>query len=149
MQESAGKPYVSETRVRFRHCDPAGIVFYPRYFEMINDFVEEWFDKALGHSFHRLLTDMRLGIPTASIQCDFTAPSRWNDTLRQELALRRIGGSSINFDVRFVGQDDERQRLSANATLVFVDVRSVRPAPMPQALRQRMAAYLMPAAPAA
>jgi len=149
MQEPAGKPYVSETRVRFRHCDPAGIVFYPRYFEMINDFVEEWFDQALDHSFHRLLTDMGLGIPTASIQCDFTAPSRWNDTLRQELTLRRIGGSSINFDVRFVGQDDERQRLTANATLVFVDVRSVRPAPMPQALRERMAAYLVPAVPAA
>ena len=25
-----------EQRVRFGHCDPAGIVFYPRYFEMIN-----------------------------------------------------------------------------------------------------------------
>ncbi|CPO21707.1 4-hydroxybenzoyl CoA thioesterase [Bordetella pertussis] len=36
------EPFVSEVEVRFRHCDPAGIVFYPRYFEMINDFVEEW-----------------------------------------------------------------------------------------------------------
>lgn len=141
--------YASETQVRFRHCDPAGIVFYPRYFEMINDFVEEWFDKALGHSFHRLLTDMHLGIPTASIQCDFTAPSRWHDVLRQELTLRRIGGSSINFDVRFVGKADGSQRLAANATLVFVDVESVRPAPMPPALRERMAACLVPAASAA
>ena len=37
-------PFVSQVEVRFRHFDPAGIVFYPRYFEMINDFVEEWFD---------------------------------------------------------------------------------------------------------
>ena len=138
-----------EVQIQWGDCDPANIVYYPRYFEMINDFVEEWFDKALGHSFHRLLTDMRLGIPTASIQCDFTAPSRWHDVLRQELTLRRIGGSSINFDVRFAGKDDQRQRLAANATLVFVDVQSVRPAPMPQALRERLAAYLVPAAPAA
>ena len=26
--------------IGFRHCDPAGIVFYPRYFEMMNDAVE-------------------------------------------------------------------------------------------------------------
>ncbi|HEY0294924.1 MAG TPA: thioesterase family protein [Bordetella sp.] len=147
--ETAGAPsYGSEMQVRFRHCDPAGIVFYPRYFEMINDFVEEWFDKALGHSYHTLHVDMRLGTPTASIQCDFTAPSRWHDVLRQELAVRRVGGSSISLDVRFVGQDDGRQRLAASLTIVFVDLKTLRPAPPPDALRSRLAAYLAPAAPA-
>ena len=29
-----------EVLVRFGHCDAAGWVFYPRYFEMISDFVE-------------------------------------------------------------------------------------------------------------
>src|SRR5260370_493059 len=37
--------FVSQVQVLFRHCDPAGIVFYPRYFEMVNDLVEEWFDR--------------------------------------------------------------------------------------------------------
>jgi 4-hydroxybenzoyl-CoA thioesterase len=32
-------------KVLFKHCDPAGIVFYPRYFEMINDCVEAFFDE--------------------------------------------------------------------------------------------------------
>ena len=34
--------------VLFRHCDPAGIVFYPRYFEMLNDCVEAFLDTELG-----------------------------------------------------------------------------------------------------
>ena len=34
-------------KVLFRHCDPAGIVFYPRYFEMMNDTVEAFFGTAL------------------------------------------------------------------------------------------------------
>ena len=34
--------------VGFRHCDPAGIVFYPRYAEMVNDTVEHWFKHGLG-----------------------------------------------------------------------------------------------------
>ena len=35
-----GKIFERNKRVRFAHCDPAGIVFYPRYFEMLNELVE-------------------------------------------------------------------------------------------------------------
>ena len=35
-------------RVRFGHCDPAGIVFYPRYFEMLNALVEDWISEGLA-----------------------------------------------------------------------------------------------------
>ena len=36
-----------EVLVQFAHCDPAGIVFYARYFEIINEVVEDWFEDAL------------------------------------------------------------------------------------------------------
>src|SRR5690242_12783792 len=39
-----------EVLVRFGHCDAAGWVFYPRYFEMISDFVEDWFEDGLEAS---------------------------------------------------------------------------------------------------
>ena len=29
--------------VRFEHCDAAGIMFYPRFFALVNEMVEEWF----------------------------------------------------------------------------------------------------------
>lgn len=32
-------------KVLFKHCDPAGIVFYPRYFEIINDCIEAFFEQ--------------------------------------------------------------------------------------------------------
>ena len=35
-------------KVLFKHCDPAGIVFYPRYFEMINDCVEAFSTRPLA-----------------------------------------------------------------------------------------------------
>ena len=38
-----------EILVRFGHCDAAGWVFYPRYFEMISDFVEDWFRALDSH----------------------------------------------------------------------------------------------------
>src|SRR5260370_23548727 len=85
--------FVSQVQVLFRHCDPAGIVFYPRYFEMVNDLVEEWFDRGMGLPFHTLHVQRQVGTPTVSVQCDFTAPSRWHDTLRQVLEVRPSGGA--------------------------------------------------------
>jgi 4-hydroxybenzoyl-CoA thioesterase len=142
-------PFVSEMRVRFQHCDPAGIVFYPRYFEMINDFIDTWFEQALGHSFHVLHEDMGLGTPTANIQIDFTSPSRWDERLRQVLAVRRVGGASFTVDVRFEGADGG-QKLAATVTIVTVSLATMRPTPLPEAVRARMAAYLVqsPAPPA-
>ena len=40
--------------IRFTHCDPAGIVFYPRYFELINGVVEDCCAQGLGMSFHEM-----------------------------------------------------------------------------------------------
>lgn len=136
------KPFVSEVEIRFRHCDPAGIVFYPRYFEMINDFVEEWFDKAMGLPFHTLHVLRRIGTPLASVQCDFSAPSRWHEVLRQELIVRRIGGASLGVEVTFFGPDGG-VRLKASLTIVTVDLDRMRSTPIPDDLRQRMQAFFI------
>ena len=34
--------------VRFEHCDAAGIIFYPRFFALVNETVEDWFCRASG-----------------------------------------------------------------------------------------------------
>ena len=39
--------------IRFQHCDPAGIVFYPRFFEFTNQVVEDWFEEELGLPSHQ------------------------------------------------------------------------------------------------
>ncbi|MGY6268437.1 acyl-CoA thioesterase [Achromobacter denitrificans] len=138
-------PFISQVEVRFRHCDPAGIVFYPRYFEMINDFVEEWFDKGMGLPFHALHVERHVGTPTASVQCDFSAPSRWHERLRQVLEVQRIGGASFRALVKFEGPDGQL-RLAAALTIVTVDLRTMKSMPLPADLRERMQAYLVPAA---
>ena len=37
--------------VRFADCDPAGIVFFPRLLEMVNDLIENWFECGLAMPF--------------------------------------------------------------------------------------------------
>jgi 4-hydroxybenzoyl-CoA thioesterase len=135
-------PFISEETVQFRHCDPAGIVFYPRYFELINDFVEAWFARGLGASFHDLHMGRAIGTPLASVQCDFLSPSSWNDTLRQTLTVRHIGGASVRIDVLFQGTDGG-VRLRASLTVVTIDLGTMRSMRIPDDLRAAMTGFFI------
>ena len=109
-------------KVLFRHCDPAGIVFYPRYYEMMNDCVEEFFDKTLGFPFNELHEIG--GVPTAKIETKFTAPSRQGDILEIVLRCLRLGNSSLS--IRITARCGKELRFQSDSTLVFID-RSGKP----------------------
>ena len=127
-------------KVLFQHCDPAGIVFYPRYFEMLNAAVETWFEIRLGHSFARLHSAMGLGVPTAALQVTFTAPSRLGDALTISLWPERLGRSSV--DLAFRGDCAGEPRLTMASTLVLVSLDDGRPRPWPDPLRAQLASEL-------
>jgi 4-hydroxybenzoyl-CoA thioesterase len=48
------QPFVKQEKIRFQHVDYAGIVFYPRFLEMLNCLVEDWFEEALGRPFSQM-----------------------------------------------------------------------------------------------
>lgn len=85
-------------KVRFGHTDPAGIVFYPRYFEMVNEATEDWFE-SLGYSFQDMHMEQKFGVPMVHIEADFTRPSRIGDTLDFYLKVMKLGGSSMEIEV--------------------------------------------------
>ncbi len=91
--------------VRFAHCDPAGIVFFPQYFVMLNGVVEDWFTQGLGFDYATLIGERRVGLPTVSLQCDFVAPSRMGEHITFHLSVARIGKRSINVDISCTGPD--------------------------------------------
>jgi 4-hydroxybenzoyl-CoA thioesterase len=129
--------YVFSQKVLFKFCDPAGIVFFPRYFEMINDCVEGFFDEAIGFPFEKLLEIG--GVPTAEISTRFRAPSRHGDMLTISLGSERLGRSSLGLSI--VGTCDGETRFESTSTLVFVD-RSGKPTRWPEAVRDKLNAYV-------
>ena len=120
-------------KVKFKHCDPAGIVFYPRYFEMINDCVEAFFDDGLAHPFEDLHRSG--GVPTADISVQFTAPSRHGDRLILALSCLRLGRTSLEIEVEATCEG--QRRFIARSVLVLVDANG-RPVPWPSDLRGRL-----------
>lgn len=117
-------------KILFKHCDPAGIVFYPRYFEMINDCVETFFDSVLHTPFEEL--HKTGGIPTAQISASFSTPSRHGDHLNLCLTPTKIGRSSLSLS--FIARCHDQARFQAKSTLVYIG-KDGKPTSWPDELR--------------
>ena len=104
-------------KVGFQHCDPAGIVFYPRYFEMFNATVEQWFEERVGFSFYEIHMRRAEVVPTVHAEVDFKAPSRLGEELTLTLSLLKVGNSSIELAVDV--SCECRSRVSAKLVLVY------------------------------
>ena len=129
-----------QQKVMFHHCDPAGIVFYPRYFEMVNIVVERWFDICLDTPFERLHGEMNAAVPTVALTTRFQNASRHGDLLDFTLKLKTVGRSSVTIDI--VACCDRERRLTLEATLVFIDKATGRSARWPQGLHEKLSGQL-------
>jgi 4-hydroxybenzoyl-CoA thioesterase len=127
--------------VRFAHCDPAGIVFYPRYLEMFNNLVEDWCAEELGLPFKDLMPNGK-GLPTVHLEVDFLVASRLGDVLQQRLFVRAIGKSSIRLEI-WLRAPDGQIRVRGKVVLVMTDSRSNGGVPLPDELRVRLSRFLV------
>ena len=130
--------YTRLIQIEFNHCDPAGIVFYPRYFEMTNSVVENFFADVVGLTFAEMHRGPRhLGVPTARIEAEFMAPSRLGDKVLFSLKIAKLGSRSITLTID--GAMGSERRMRADLTLVWVN--DLRSAAWPDDLRAKLTAY--------
>lgn len=140
--------FTTRAHVRFADVDPAGIVFYPRYFEMLNGAVEDWFEQDLGMDFKTMHLEHHIGVPTVRLETDFLAPSSLGDRLDITIAPRQLGRTSCALSIEFAGNGVTRLR--AQVVLVCMDLQSQRPIAWPETLRTGIERCLpVPIAPAA
>ena len=110
--------YKRRIPVEFNHCDPAGIVFYPRYLEMTNSLVENFFRETMDYPFARMMGE-GVGTPTVKLAMDFRAPSKLGEVLDWTLSVLRIGRTSAKLRITAHGPD-AKLRLQGEVTLVFM-----------------------------
>jgi 4-hydroxybenzoyl-CoA thioesterase len=123
--------------VRFGDCDPAGIVFYPRYFDMFNGLVEDWCREELDFSFSEIVTHRGWGLPTVHLEVDFWAPSVFGDVLSAMLSVTALGKTSINLNIILQGGDSV-DRVRGKVTLVLIDRKQHRAIPVPAEVRAKI-----------
>jgi 4-hydroxybenzoyl-CoA thioesterase len=85
--------------IEWGDCDPAGIVFYPRYFAMFDASTAALFAHALDMRKAQMLATYGIvGIPMVDTRARFIAPASFGDEVTIESAVTEFKRSS--FDVR-------------------------------------------------
>ena len=136
----APRVYRSEFVVRFGDCDPAGIVFYPRYLEIFNNMVEDWCRDELQFSFAEIINARGWGLPTVHLDVDFLSPSSFGDLITAELSVRSLGRSSVSISIALRGHDG-RERVRGEVVLVLTERGRNRSIAIPDELRERILAF--------
>lgn len=129
--------------IRFHHCDPAGIVFYPQYLALCNELVEDWFRDGLGVDFYRLHAELRRGVPMRHLEAEFLAASRHGEQLDFRLHVEHVGGSALRLAINAEKACEPCFR--ARQTVVWADLDGPRPVKIDDAWRARFSRYLVPA----
>ena len=132
--------FVREKRVRFHHCDPAGIVFYPQYFVMIHELMEDWFTEALGTDYAALVRDAGRGMPAVRVEADFLAPNPLGDVIAFELSVAKLGASSVT--VRVEGTARGTPCVRATVVVVHSALHPLKALAFPEALRASLQRFV-------
>ena len=89
------------TRIEWGDCDPAGIIFYPRYFAMFDAATTYLLERAIGMpKFEYLKAYNFLGHPIVETRAIFRVPNRYGEEITIESAVVACGRSSMKIEHR-------------------------------------------------
>jgi 4-hydroxybenzoyl-CoA thioesterase len=128
-------------RIRWGDCDPAGIVFYPRYFEYFNECTELLLDAAIGMPKREVFAMYALiGIPMVQLRARYLIPSRYGEEVTVESTFVKVGRSS--FDIRHALMKGSDLAVEGFETRVWAagngDGTGIRAAPIPKEIASKL-----------
>ena len=124
-----------DVQIQWGDCDPANIVYYPRYFEMFDDSTSILFEAA-GFSKQDIVRKYGLvGIPMVDTRAKFYIASTYGDWITIESRVESIKRSS--FEVAHKVYKEKALAIEAFETRVLVgrdpdDAARLKSAPIPQ-----------------
>src|SRR5579864_5352545 len=89
------------SRIEWGDCDPAGIIFYARYFDIFDISTTMLLERALGMSKIAYLKAYDfLGHPLVETRARFLKPTRFGDEVAVETAVTACGRASFKVEHR-------------------------------------------------
>jgi 4-hydroxybenzoyl-CoA thioesterase len=89
------------TRIEWCDCDPAGIIYYPRYFQIFDTCTTVMIERALGmNKIDFLKVYNFIGYPVLDTRARFHKPTRYGDDVAIETKLTEYGRSSFKVEHR-------------------------------------------------
>jgi 4-hydroxybenzoyl-CoA thioesterase len=128
-------------RIEWGDCDPAGIIFYPRYYEIFDASTAALFERALGMTKYQSLSHYKFaGYPLVKTRATFRKPTRYGDDVKVDST---IAFKTSSFDVEhklYLGPDIVAE---CHETRVWVvrdpaDAARIKSAPVPREVIERV-----------
>jgi 4-hydroxybenzoyl-CoA thioesterase len=126
--------------IRFQHCDSAGIIFYPQYFVLFHEVMEDWFTDGLDTPYGDYIRHQRLGVPAVKARADFLTQAFLGERLSCRLSCTRLGSSSLDYQVEVWHGNELRAR--GFMTVVQMSLETRRAVPFAAALRARIETFI-------
>jgi acyl-CoA thioester hydrolase len=125
--------FASFTRVGFSDTDAQGIVYYGRYLP--------YFDAARVE-YHRHLDMLKLETGGEFVMrasnVEYHAPARFDDLLEVFIRVSRVGRTSVTYEMAAYRVEDDVLMVTANQTLVLVDLQERKACAIPDVVRDRI-----------
>jgi len=127
---------ITEIRVRYGETDQMGFVYYGNYALYLEQGRTDWLRK-MGFSYKELETQNIL-LPVTQFSINYHAPGRYDDLLLIETTLVKMPGVKIQFSYA-IFNEDQKQLITAETTLAFVDKNTMKITPAPEYLIEAIA----------
>jgi len=129
-------------RIEWGDCDPAGIIFYPRYFEIFDASTALLFERALGMTKLSMFKNFEFaGIPLVRTRARFLKPTRFGDdvTIRSTI---EFGSSSFEVEHQLSLNGDTCVECSERRVWVIRDADGrFKSHPVPEAVLAKFRSY--------
>lgn len=132
--------FTIEEYVRWEDIDAAGIINYQAYLRFFGLAEAELFRSA-GLSFGVMARELGIWLPRARVECDFFRPVRLDELLTVNAFLSHIGRTSLHLSFEVTRSGVDGLVASGRYVLVCVEQGSLRPVPLPAAMRESLERY--------
>lgn len=96
-----------DVRIEWGDCDPAGIVYFPRYFEIFDNCTHQLFEQATGMRKAAMTKKYGIvGIPMVNTRANFIRPSRFGEDVVIETSLMDFRTSSFDVQHRLLSGNE-------------------------------------------
>jgi acyl-CoA thioester hydrolase len=123
------------TRVGFSDTDAQGIVYYGRYLPYF-DTARVEYHRHLGQLYTSADEERQFVMRATNIE--YFAPAQFDDLIEVFIRVARIGRTSMTYDCAAYRVEDDVLMVTANQTLVLVDLDERKPCPIPDWYRKKI-----------
>ena len=129
--------YSALARVWFSDTDAQGVVYYGRYLPYFDHARTEYHRHLVIAPFAQAGGDLVM----RALNVEYDAPARFDDLIEAFVRIKRIGRTSMTYECSAYRLPDDVLMVTAELTVVLVDLEARRPLPIPDAVRETVRTF--------